>query len=190
MSFLPYLWRFNQNMRKWLVYNHKLQKWNALKYFTLILGPLALVLYCETHSKFFYYNYYIWKSISSLFKVFWDFYFDWGLFRGTKSSNRLLRDNMKFSPQFYYLAMIFDVFGLFFWAVVVIAYEKIIEDKQEMAVESLEFYNNVNWIIWAEMIVVALRRTIWVLIRVENEFFSNFEQFRDITTIPPIKKEE
>jgi len=34
------------------------------------------------------------------------------------------------------------------------------------------------------------RRTVWVLIRLENEFFSNFEGFRDIVAIPPIKNEE
>jgi len=35
-----------------------------------------------------------------------------------------------------------------------------------------------------------IRRTVWVLIRVENEFFSNFEGFRDIVAIPPMKLEK
>ena len=50
----------------------------------------------------------------------------------------------------------------------------------------VEFYNNVIWITWLESILNATRRTIWVVIRVESEFFNNFEQFRDIVTIPPI----
>jgi len=34
------------------------------------------------------------------------------------------------------------------------------------------------------MLAEAIRRTIWALIRVENEFFNNFESYRSIITIP------
>lgn len=39
------------------------------------------------------------------------------------------------------------------------------------------------------MVVEAIRRTFWAMIRVENEFYNNFEQYRDILMIPPIKDE-
>jgi hypothetical protein len=39
------------------------------------------------------------------------------------------------------------------------------------------------------MIVEVIRRTFWAIIRVENEFFNNFEQYRDIVMIPPIKED-
>jgi len=33
------------------------------------------------------------------------------------------------------------------------------------------------------------RRQVWAILRVENEFHNNFEQYRDILAIPPIKDE-
>jgi len=39
------------------------------------------------------------------------------------------------------------------------------------------------------MLQEAIRRTLWAIIRVENEFFNNFESFRDMVLIPPIKDE-
>lgn len=185
VSFLPYWWRMNQNMRKWLVYGHKLQAWNALKYLILILGPVSYIIYAETHIKPFKKFYYVFKSIGTTYKMFWDFYFDWGLFRGTRKDNRLLRDDMKFHKGIYYLCMVINVCGLFFWAVVKFLYSATESDDE--AIGSLEFYNNVAWITWLELLVAAGRRTIWVLIRFESEFFSNYENFRDVVTIPPIK---
>lgn len=174
-SFLPFWWRFWQNMKKWLVYGHRLQMYNSIKYFTAILGPVSLIIYLETHKKGFLINYYVWKSISTIWKIFWDLYYDWGLFRGTKPNNRLLRDEMKFHPVFYYFAMVLDVVGQFSWVFVVFAYEILAEETVEMPIDSLAFFNRVSWILWGELILVSFRRTIWVLIRVENEFFSNFE---------------
>ena len=55
--------------------------------------------------------------------------------------------------------------------------------------ETDDFFNQIIWITWFEMLLNALRRTIWVVIRVETEFFVNYEQYRDIVTIPPIKDE-
>ena len=40
---------------------------------------------------------------------------------------------------------------------------------------------------FVSMMTEAVRRTIWSIIRVENEFFNNFEQYRDIVMIPPIR---
>lgn len=150
-------------------------------------GPICYIIYNEApgHPKFFKYMYYTFKSIGTTYKLFWDFYFDWGLFRGTRPDNRLLRDNMKFTPKFYYICMFVDVIGLYIWAFIILMYS--VTESADKAIDSLEFYSNVMWITWLELIVQAIRRTIWILIRFENEFFSNFEQFRDIVTIPPIK---
>ena len=84
--------------------------------------------------------------------------------------------------------MIFDVFALFFWFLIIGIYTWTTPENVDEAIGSLEFFNNVLWITWVEMIVMLVRRTIWVLIRLENEYFNNFESFRDITTVPPIKK--
>lgn len=148
---------------------------------------MSYIIYNETHIKPFKYFYYVFKSVGTTYKMVWDFYFDWGLFRGTRKDNRFLRDNMKFPPYMYYICMFINVIGLYFWAFVILLYSQ--TESTDEAISSLEFFNNVMWIVWVELIVAAIRRTIWILIRFENEFFSNFENFRDIVTIPPIKAE-
>lgn len=40
------------------------------------------------------------------------------------------------------------------------------------------------------VMVELTRRMVWAVIRVENEFFNNFEQYRDILAIPPIRNEK
>ena len=34
------------------------------------------------------------------------------------------------------------------------------------------------------MMAEATRRTFWAVLRIENEFYNNFEQYRTIPTIP------
>ena len=37
------------------------------------------------------------------------------------------------------------------------------------------------------MMAEAIRRSLWAIIRVENEFHNNFESYRDVIGIPPVK---
>lgn len=37
------------------------------------------------------------------------------------------------------------------------------------------------------MFAEAIRRSVWAVLRVENEFFNNYEQYRDIIAIPPFE---
>ena len=48
-------------------------------------------------------------------------------------------------------------------------------------------YPNIEIMAFVGMMTEAIRRTVWAIIRVENEFFNNFEEFRDIIVIPPIQ---
>jgi len=82
------------------------------------------------------------------------------------------------------------VIGLYIWLIVYFAVEVVVEKETAKEYTLMEFLNRISGLIWLEMIVVAFRRTMWVLIRIESEFFTNFEEFRDITIVPPIKKEE
>lgn len=68
-------------------------------------------------------------------------------------------------------------------------YEALAVVYEEEPIEKTTFFLYISLIIWSELILVSARRTLWVLIRVENEFFTSYEQFRDIITVPPIKKE-
>ena len=51
------------------------------------------------------------------------------------------------------------------------------------------FIEGLGFLTFVSMLVEAIRRTFWAIIRVENEFFNNFEQYRDMVMIPPIREE-
>ena len=99
---------------------------------------------------------------------------------------------MKYPPWFYYVSMVYNLFGLYIWAICILLTSLLQPPKTDAGNEKAihDYYNNVMSIMWLEFFVVAIRRTIWVVIRVESEFFNNFEQFRDTVTIPPIKFDE
>lgn len=151
----------------------------------MVLAQVSVILYVETHNKRFKTSYLVLKTIGTFFKIYWDFVVDWGLFSGTRPETKWLRDQKVFTPCLYYVCMVLDVFGLFFW---VIVYKWVDSLTPAGKLDHIVYYNSVNKIVWLEMIVLAVRRTIWILIRLENEFFYNVEQYRDILTIPPISK--
>ena len=114
------MWRMNQNLRKWLVYDHRLQAFNALKYLILFLSMICSIIYYEAHIEAFKYLYYSLKAIGCAYKYCWDLYFDWGLFHGTTPKTRLLRDQIKYAPCFYYFAMVYNLIGLYSWAIAIL----------------------------------------------------------------------
>ena len=193
LTILPYMWRMNQNLRKWLVYNHRLQAFNALKYFVLASSQVCAIIYYEGKIGSCKYLYYGLKAVGCAYKYFWDLYYDWGLLRGSRrqkdgqGGHRLLRNELKYPPWFYYISMVYNLFGLYSWAIAIMIAALIQPQKQD---DVLQYYNNIIWITWFEFALSFIRRTVWVVIRVESEFFNNFEQYRDVVTIPPIKYEE
>lgn len=52
------------------------------------------------------------------YKYYWDLYYDWGLFHGTAPETRFLRDQMKYAPAFYYFSIVYNLIGLYSWAIV------------------------------------------------------------------------
>ena len=44
--------------------------------------------------------------------------------------------------------------------------------------------NILEVILFCTMIVETCRRTLWCILRIENEFFNNYEGYRKIPTIP------
>ena len=55
--------------------------------------------------------------------------------------------------------------------------------------DSALFLDKLGLLTFLSMMIEAIRRTIWAVLRVENEFHNNFEQYRDMIIIPPIKEE-
>lgn len=88
---------------------------------------------------------------------------------------------MVFSPGFYYFAMLENTFFRMWWLCVSV---RIYYSDRTLYLEDMQLLSFVN------MIFSILRRTIWAMLRTENEFFNNYESFRDILLIPPIKDEE
>ena len=167
-----------------------------------MVSSIFAIIYYETQIIQFKYLYYSFKVIGCVYKYCWDCYYDWGLFHGTKRNNRFLRDQTKLPNWFYYFSILYNLIGLFSWAISLLLMSSLTKPidesdpsfgKLSIAVrQQLEqaYHNKVMGIMWLEFVLVVFRRLIWVIIRMENEFFNNFEKFRDIVTIPPIKFDE
>ena len=55
---------------------------------------------------------------------------------------------------------------------------------------SVKFLESLELLTFVSMMMSAIRRTIWAIIRVENEFFNNYEEFRDHIAIPPVREDD
>jgi len=119
------------------------------------------------------------QLFTTLFCLYWDYIWDWGIFKKEKTGRKLLRDKMKFSKYFYYTCIFLNTLFRFWWLIGA-AYEK---------PETESFFDHMNMMFFLGMMVEAIRRTLWSIIRVENEFYHNFENYRDVLVIPPIKDE-
>ena len=110
--------------------------------------------------------------IATIYCMAWDYKMDWGLLRTAKAGKYGLRDKLTYKPSFYYFAIVLNFILRFWWLAGVVdwPYE---ENKERFAYR----YQTMAFL---SMFAEGLRRTIWALIRVENEFFNNFEQYRSV----------
>jgi len=118
---------------------------------------------------------------TTLFCLYWDYNWDWGLFDRTLPGAPFLRDKLVFRPRTYYLAIVLNTIFRFWWLIMM--YKIKWGDKNLVA-------ENVELLAFMGMAVEATRRTIWSILRVENEYFNNFENYRDYIAIPPIGKDK
>lgn len=109
--------------------------------------------------------------IATIFRVLWDIYFDWGLFR--RSKNFLLRNQITFHSYIYYFSIILDILIRFQWIIL-------------LFLNLFLFLNQTVkfWITIFYVINELLRRFIWNIFRMENEHLYNCEHFRVINEIP------
>ena len=106
---------------------------------------------------------------------------DWGLFRSRSSNFYGLRESKekhKYHQYFYYFAIVSNFILRFFWITGLYTFE--FNDGEEDFVYKLSLWALVT------LLLEAIRRTQWALIRVENEFFNNFEAYRTISLIPDL----
>jgi hypothetical protein len=104
---------------------------------------------------------------------------DWGLFRSFKKEKFMLRDQIRFPKQFYYFAMVINFILRFFWLISIFSFKF---EKEE----GVNFIRTWDILVFSQIIAEALRRTMWALLRVENEFFNNFENYKSISSIPDL----
>lgn len=117
MAFLPYWFRFWQCIHKWFTAANKMQLVNSGKYLSKFGPPLAFYLGAakkvDVDSSFWIY--FAAQMFQTLFCMYWDFRWDWGMFIGTKKKTRFIRDQTKFSKKFYYFAMLSNFIFRFWW---------------------------------------------------------------------------
>lgn len=191
----PYYARFMQCIRRFKDSHQVIHIWNAGKYFSNILTLFiftieALLIFLSQNNIIHQQNKFSpWSSIriawllcnlfSTVYKLIWDLYVDWGLLHGFKKNESgdhpkyfLLRHDILFKPWLYYLAIIINIILRFLWLPLLIL--------------KLNFENIIGnfWITFATAALEMIRRGIWNVFRLENEHLTNVGQFRVTRDIP------
>lgn len=154
---------------------------NAGKYSTTFFVVLFATLrtlykgrYLDSYDNPFLYAWFACQVVSSIYTYTWDVKMDWGLFScGPSHENRFLREEIVYSPGFYYFAIVEDFILRFIWTVSFVVTENNIVSGETMVS------------ILAPMEV--FRRFIWNFFRLENEHLNNcgkFRAVRDISVAP------
>ncbi|CAG5014084.1 unnamed protein product [Parnassius apollo] len=154
---------------------------NAGKYsttfFVVLFATLRImynVNYVDPYDNPFLYAWFACQVISSLYTYTWDVKMDWGLFScGPSAENKFLREEIVYSPGFYYFAILEDFVLRFIWMVsFVLTENKLVGSETMVSILSpLEVF----------------RRFIWNFFRLENEHLNNcgkFRAVRDISVAP------
>ena len=181
VGFLPFWFRFWQCINKYHYTKLNAHLWNAGKYFSKLVVPAVTLFSAKQIGGDGFVFYIIFNMIATIYCLIWDYYMDWGLFRAKDSILRE-KNKMNFEPKFYYFAMVTNFFLRFFWLISIFKYPY--ESDKDSHMNAFEV------MACCAMLAEAIRRTIWSLIRIENEFHNNFEAYRSIPTIPKLKDDD
>ena len=186
--FIPFWFRFWQCIHKYVKKNIKPQLYNAGKYFSKLLPPFIILIDVnnkktnkwngqdEMNTYFFIWLFF--QVFATVYCTCWDYYMDWGLFRSWSSGTFGLRPRIKYPQYFYYFAMFTNLLMRFYWVLAIWHFD--FHDDEEFVMNYYEVFP------LASLMIEAIRRTQWALIRIENEFFNNFEAYRTIPQIPDL----
>ncbi|CEM00571.1 unnamed protein product [Vitrella brassicaformis CCMP3155] len=109
---------------------------------------------------------------ATIYMFFWDVYMDWGL---AFDPDNYLRPQRMYPPWLYYSISLVNLFGRLSWAMNLMPIE--ILDNERL---------NSNLItLWVSTMEI-LRRTLWALIRLENEHLTNSSRYRAMLWVPPL----
>eukprot|EP01114_Cavostelium_apophysatum_P021331 TRINITY_DN7416_c0_g1_i1.p1 TRINITY_DN7416_c0_g1~~TRINITY_DN7416_c0_g1_i1.p1 ORF type:complete len:676 (+),score=123.95 TRINITY_DN7416_c0_g1_i1:792-2819(+) len=153
IAFLPLLWRFLQDVRRYRVTKNKIYLLGMLKYFL----PMLVVVFSALYGSYKGGWLYVWITfgiINTFYAYIWDIWRDWGL--------RLfgLRDKLLFPRPFYHCAICLNFLARCLWTLT------ISPEAVGIAVDPLIFAT----ILAA---IEIFRRAVWNLFRMENEQLNN-----------------
>ena len=165
----PFFIRFTQCINR-LYYTR--QKWphlgNTIKYIGGLLNTVFSWLYSKNKTPTFLALHIVVGILSQGYMLFWDIYVDWGL--GRCGKHFFLRDKIVYPKFWYYGAMIIDAILRFSWTWNFISIDKTYDEWKNLIMAILEAYRRIQWCIF----------------RIENEFWTNPENYRTILAIPEL----
>ena len=179
VAFIPYWFRLMQCFRRYYETKLNANLKNAGKYFANICvqgAAIPMFMYKEKMIPEVFWTFVGINIFSTCYSYYWDLYMDWGFFRGTGKDPKFLRHKLLYPVCFYYFAAATNLMMRAMW---------ILPLFRENYKYSAFAYNQCD--ITLLMLIEALRRTQWALIRIENENVNNFERYRNVLQIPEFK---
>lgn len=171
-GFLPYWFRFWQCINKYYNSGMKINLVNAGKYFSKLVVPFVL-LFLDSNAKKVsdkqFPAYLFFQTFTTVYCAAWDYYMDWGLLRCWDKGKYGLREKISYPAWFYYMAVVNNFFLRFFWVILIFDIHFSSDSTYDKQLSNLQILT------FAALIAEVTRRAQWALIRVENEFYNNFE---------------
>jgi len=180
VSAMPAWFRFAQCIRRYRdtreAFPHLL---NAGKYssslFAVLFNTLNANYQSEDGRHWLFYIWFITSFVSSIYGYIWDIKMDWGFFTDNAGDNKFLREEVVYSSKnYYYFAIVEDLFIRFSWAYILILKE-------------LGSPINIEIVVTVFACLEVMRRFVWNFFRLENEHLNNcgkFRAVRDISVAP------
>lgn len=167
--FYPFFIRFTQCINR---YYYTRQKWphlgNTLKYVGGLSNAICGWLYSRFKTKECLIAHIIAGVVSQSYMLFWDIYVDWGL--GRCGKHFFLREKIVYPKAWYYFAMVIDAILRFSWTWNFIPLDKKYDEWKNLVTAMLEAYRRIQWCVF----------------RIENENWTNPENYRTILAIPEL----
>ncbi|XP_057768662.1 phosphate transporter PHO1 homolog 9-like [Salvia miltiorrhiza] len=175
VAVIPYWLRLLQCLRRVFEEKNAMQGLNGLKYLSTVVALVMRSVYDITAqngnpSAFWRIMAAATSGITTIYNTYWDIIVDWGLLR-KKAKNRWLRDKLLISNKaVYVVAIVLNILLRLVWMQLVLDFH-------------LPFLHR-NAMVSVVACLEILRRGIWNFFRLENEHFSNVENYRAFKSIP------
>ena len=137
-----------------------------------MIPPLIVAMYADIQSKGVYSQgfprFFLANIAATTYCTAWDFYMDWGLIRSRADGKYLLRDNIIYEKEAYYIAMVINFCLRYVW---VMSFVTLVTDKQ---------FGRFHLFQWFLMFAEIIRRTLWSLFRIEWELINVYPKSANI----------